>query len=284
VRVREILARHRDRLTLAVLVVVCLVSLGVSTDSMSLRPKEVGQSVVAVFQQAGAAIGRFFAGTVTSIRELSELRRQHDELLADVRQYEGITDDIALLRAENQRLREALEFEQRLPYENIPARVVGKEPGSFFSGLTINKGRVAGIRRYMPVIANQNGIQGLVGRIEEVGLTTSVVMPIFDLNSYVAARLSRSRHEGLVAGEGAATASGGQLTMLYVAKSARAEISVDDVVITSGMQSIFPEGIRIGTVQSIQGRPYETSLHIALNPSVDFSRLEYVFVLAEVTE
>jgi len=283
VRIRENLSKHRNGLTLAVLVAVCLVSLGVSTESMNVRPKEVGQSFVAVFQQAGAAVGRFFADTVTSIRELSALRAQYDELIAEVREYEAVADDIALLKAENERLREALDFEERLRGESVPSRVIGKEPGSFFSGLTINKGRAAGVERYMPAIANEGGVQGLVGRVEEVGLTASVVMPIFDRDSYVAARLLRSRHEGLVSGEGMA-ASAGRLTMLYVPSSARAEISVGDVVITSGMRSIFPEGIRIGTVESIQGRPYETSLHIALEPLVDFSRLEYVFVLGEEAE
>lgn len=282
-RIRENLSKHRNGLTLAVLVAVCLVSLGVSTESMNVRPKEVGQSFVAVFQQAGAAVGRFFADTVTSIRELSALRAQYDELIAEVREYEAVADDIALLKAENERLREALDFEERLRGESVPSRVIGKEPGSFFSGLTINKGRAAGVERYMPAIANEGGVQGLVGRVEEVGLTASVVMPIFDRDSYVAARLLRSRHEGLVSGEGMA-ASAGRLTMLYVPSSARAEISVGDVVITSGMRSIFPEGIRIGTVESIQGRPYETSLHIALEPLVDFSRLEYVFVLGEEAE
>jgi rod shape-determining protein MreC len=283
VRIRDNLSKHRNGLTLAVLVAVCLVSLGVSTESMNVRPKEVGQSFVAVFQQAGAAVGRFFADTVTSIRELSALRAQYDELIAEVREYEAVADDIALLKAENERLREALDFEERLRGESVPSRVIGKEPGSFFSGLTINKGRAAGVERYMPAIANEGGVQGLVGRVEEVGLTASVVMPIFDRDSYVAARLLRSRHEGLVSGEGMA-ASAGRLTMLYVPSSARAEISVGDVVITSGMRSIFPEGIRIGTVESIQGRPYETSLHIALEPLVDFSRLEYVFVLGEEAE
>jgi rod shape-determining protein MreC len=264
-----------------VLVVLCLVSLGISTESMSLRPKEVGQSFVAVLQQSASAIGRFFAGTINSIRELSDLREQYDGLLDQMRQYETIADDIELLQAENARLREALGFEKSIPYVSLPARVIAKEPGSFFAGLTINKGRAAGVRRYMPVVASQDGEQGLVGRVEEVGLTTSVVMPIFDRDSFVAARLLRSRHEGLVAGEGL---SDGLLTMLYVAKSARSEISVDDVVITSGMRSLFPEGLRIGTVEAILGRPYETSLNIEIDPAVDFSRLEYVFILAEASE
>lgn len=280
-RVRELVAKHREGLTLVVLVVVSLVSLSISTDSMSLRPKEVGQSVVGVFQQGAAAVGRFFSGTVTSIRELSALRRDYDELLEQVREYETIADDITLLRTENERLRQVLGFEQDLAFDSIPARVVAKEPGSFFSGITINKGRLAGIQRHMPVIAHDGGVEGLVGRVEEVGATTSVVMPVFHTDSFVAARMLRSRHEGLVAGNGFGT---GLLTMLYVAKSARTEISVDDVVITSGMQSIFPEGIRIGTVESIQGRPYETSLNIAVEPAVDYSRLEYVFVLSEEQE
>ncbi len=277
-RVSESFARHRNGLTLALLVVISLVSLGVSTDAMSLRPKEVGQSFVAIFQQGASAVGRFFAGTVTSIRELSQLREQYDELIGQVREYETIADDIALLRSENARLRAALNFEQSLPYATLPARVIAKEPGSFFDGLTINQGRAAGVRRYMPVIASQEGTQGLVGRVEEVGLSTSVVMPVFDHDSFVAARLLRSRHEGLVAGEGS---SEGMLTMLYVSKSARDELSVGDMVITSGMRSIFPEGLLIGTVEAILGRPYETSLNMEIDPTVDFSRLEYVFVLTE---
>lgn len=277
-RIRELLSRHKEGLTLVVLIVVSLVSLGVSSDSMNMRPKEVGQSVVALFQQGASGLGRFFSDTVTSIRELSALREQYDVLLEQVREYENIADDIELLRAENERLREALGFDRSIELESIPARVIAKEPGSFFSGLTINKGRSAGIERYMPVVANQEGDQGLVGRVEEVGLTTSVVMPVFDVDSFLAARLRRARHEGLVAGQGAASDT---LSMRYVPKSARSDISVDDVVITSGMRSMFPEGLRIGTVTSIQGRPYETSLTIEIEPAVEFSRLEYVFVLAK---
>lgn len=277
-RVREVVGRHRNGITLAVLVVVCLVSLGVSTDSLSVRPNEIGQSVFAVFQQGASAVGRFFSSTITSIRELAALRRDYDELLLQIREYETVTSDVEALRAENNRLREALGFQETIPYQSLPARVIAKEPGSFFSGFTINRGRTSGIERYMPVVANQDGVQGLVGRVEEVGLTSAVVMPIFDANSFVAARLERSRHEGLVGGDGGPD---GRLTMRYVPKSARAQISVDDAVISSGMRSIYPEGIRIGTVSVIQGRPYETSLNLQLEPVVDFSRLEYVFVLAE---
>ncbi len=275
-RLGESFTRHRTSITLVVIVIACLVSLGISTDSMALRPKEVGQSVIGLFQQAVSGIGGFFSRTVTSVGELRDLRAQYDGVVDQLREHEQVAGDVATLRDENARLRDVLGFTEFIRIENIPARVIAKEPGSFFSGLTINRGRTSGIRRDMPVIANQNGVQGLVGRVSDVGLSSSVVMPIFDPQSCVAARLQRSRPEGLVGGKGMAT---NLLSMRYVAESARSQISTGDLVITSGMRSIYPEGIHIGSVDAIRGEAYETSLQIEILPVVDFGRLEYVFVL-----
>ena len=275
-RIRESLARHKTIITLIVIVVACFVSLAITTESARLKPKEVGQSFVGVFQQAASAIGTFFARTVVSVRELRDLRAEYNSVVEQLREYERTAGDVAALEAENRRLREVLDFGETLGTRNIPARVIAKEPGSFFRGVTINKGRTSGVRRDYPVIANQGGVQGLVGRVSEVGITTAVVMPLFDAQSYVAARLARSRYEGLVNGEGLGTEL---LTMRYVDKTARSQVSAGDMVITSGMQSIFPEGIAIGTVEAIQGRAYETSLQIELRPIVDFGKLEYVFVM-----
>ncbi len=277
-RIRETLQRYRNGIVLAVLVIASIVSLGVNTDSFRLRPQQIGQSTIALFQQATSAVGGFVAGTFTSIRELADLREQYDALLERVQEYETLTQNFDAVQEENARLREALAFGQSSEYGSIPAEIIAKEPGSFFEGFTINKGSVSGVVRNLPVIAGQDGVAGLVGRVAEVGLTTSVVMPVFDADSFVAGRLARSRHEGLVSGD---TVSSGLLTMLYVDKAAREDISVGDIVISSGMRSIFPEGIQIGSVDSIQGRPYETSLTILVQPSVDFSVLEYVFVVTE---
>lgn len=204
------------------------------------------------------------------------MRSEYDELVEQLRSTERVAGDIETLERENTRLRNALGFSGALEHQNIPARVIAKEPGSFFAGLTINRGQAAGIARNMPVVANENGGTVLVGRVIEVGAATSVVMPVFDSRSYVASRFERSRHEGLVRGLGMST---NLLEMNYVSESARPQIVSGDVVVTSGMRSIYPEGIQIGTVAAIRGESYETSLRIDLEPIVDFSRLEYVFVL-----
>jgi rod shape-determining protein MreC len=272
---REFLSRHKDGLVLLLIVTTSIISIGISTNSVQFRPKELGRSLFGVLQQSVAAVGDFFSNTVTSVGELSELRRQYNSLAEQMREAEATSDQIAMLQQENAQLRAALDFARASEFSNIPARIIGREPGSFFTSITINKGSRHGVGRNMPVVAIQDGTRGLVGRVIEVGLTTSTVMPLVDADSFVAARLTRSRHEGLVAGQG----QDGLLLMNYVPKSARAAIGVGDIVITSGMESLFPEGIRIGTVEAIEGRSYETSLELQLSPAIDYSRTEYVFVV-----
>ena len=74
------------------------------------------------------------------------------------------------------------------------------------------------------------------------------------------------------------------LIMNYVKKTALTQINIDDRVITSGMQSLYPGGISIGIVKSITSREYNTSLEIEVFPTIDFGKLEYVFVLTEEKE
>jgi rod shape-determining protein MreC len=115
-----------------------------------------------------------------------------------------------------------------------------------------------------------------VGKVTEVYAESALVLPILDPAVYVAARLAESRYEGLVNGNGQRA---GNLLMRYVDRQARFSVESSDLVVTSGMRSIYPAGLRIGMVTAIQGRSYESSLEIDLDPIVDFPRLEYVFVL-----
>ena len=70
----------------------------------------------------------------------------------------------------------------------------------------------------------------------------------------------------------------------YVKKRARTEIRYGDLLITSGMSSIYPEGIYIGRVRTIGAKEYESTLALTVEPIIDFSKLEYVFVLRQENE
>jgi rod shape-determining protein MreC len=258
------------------LLLLCLLLMLFSNRNVVLEPKKVGQSFFSVFQLSVHAVTNWFTNTVTSIRELKRLRSELDEARERLMEYERVSRDLAELRRENQELRDQLGFAERLPFRYIAAQVIARDPGNQFSTITVNRGRIHGMREGMPVIAFQGGLQGLVGRVVLVSLGTSIIQPITDPNSYVAARLQSSRFDGLIAGS-----QGGSdtLTMSYVKKLAINEVEYGELVVSSGMGQLFPEGIHIGRVREMTAKGYEASLELEVEPIVDFSRLEYVYII-----
>jgi rod shape-determining protein MreC len=214
------------------------------------------------------------------MRELAELRREHAELLRRVTRYEELERSNVEISQENARLREQLGFAQSLRYRHIPAEISGRDPDNLFSALVINKGTHAGVANNMAVIAWQNGARALVGKVIHAGAFESLVLPLYDANSFIAARFMVSRYEGIVEGQGGAESP---LLMRFIPKRARDEISVGDIVVSSGIGGVYPPGTSIGRVSGVSYREYEISMEAELEPAIDFSRLEYVFVIETAT-
>lgn len=270
-------SRARGRRAVApILLAASLLSLTISTRSLVGLPERVGLSVLGFFQRGFSAVGGFFSDTVASIAELRRLRRDYDELAAKLEKFTQIERGLADLRAENSRLKEQLGLAKALEYERIAARVVAKDPGNLYSSIVIDKGVESGIRKNMPVVALQDGIEGLVGRVVEVGLGTSIVVPLYDQSSFVAGRLVNARHEGLVGGQGSPDEP---LVMRFVKKRAKEEAQFGDLVATTGYESIYPPDIAVGRVRKVRVLEYQTSVEVDLDPVLDFSRIEYVFAV-----
>lgn len=238
-------------------------------------------SVVSVVQRMVDGVGDAFSSTVRSVGELGRLREEYEALLEELDRYQTLEGDIGQLRSENERLRSVLQFSRTVPFRNLPAEVIGREPGNMFASLTINRGSRDGVTVDTPVIAVQEGSQGLVGRVAHVSANSSVVAPLFDANTYVAGRLVDSRYEGLIGGGGAGTS---ELTMRYVDPQARTTAAYGDMVVTSGMSEMYPAGIQVGRVVGINATAWESSLTLTIDPLVDFGRLEYVFLLLREEE
>ena len=156
------------------------------------------------------------------------------------------------------------------------AQIIARDLDNAFTYLTINKGSVNGIRKNMPVIAFQNGNQGLVGKVVQVGTFTSQIMPIYNINNMVSARIQNSRDLGLVNGLGSQDQP---LLMQYIRKSVVDELSYGDIVVTSGENDNYMRDIAIGTISKITTLDYNSSLNIELIPIIDFARLENVVVV-----
>jgi rod shape-determining protein MreC len=268
--------KNKNGVVFTCILVLCLMLMLFTNRNVVLQPKKAGQSFFSLFQLGFHALADWCTDTLTSIRELKRLRSELGEARDRLMEYERVSRDLAELRRENQALREQLGFAQRLPFHYIFAQVIARDPGNQFSTIMVNRGSIHGMREGMPVIAFQGGLQGLVGRVVLVSLSSSIVQPITDPNSYVAARLQSSRFDGLVAG---AQGGAGTLTMSYVKKLAVNEVQYGELVVTSGMGQLFPEGIHVGRVREMTARGYEASLELEVEPIVDFSRLEFVYII-----
>lgn len=236
----------------------------------------MGLSMYSGLRQSIHTLRSFITGTVLSIRELAALKEQYDELAERITRYEQLERSAADIRQENNRLRDQLGFSQTLSYRYIAAEIIGRDPDNLFSALVLNRGKKNGVTSNMPVIAYQNGVETLVGKVVRSAQIESLVMPLYDSNSYISARLAESRIEGIVEGQGSPDAP---LLLRFVRRRSRGEISIGEPIVTSGLGGVYPPGIILGRVSRVLYQDNDTSIEIEVDSSADFSRLEYVFVI-----
>lgn len=250
--------------------------LAFSSGGFVLNFKQIGFSVFSSLDKGVHFVSGGIKNTFNAVSELRKLKKDYNDLLIKLENYEEMQRSNADIRKENARLKEQLDFSISLDEKNIPAQIIARDLDNAFTYLTINKGSVNGIKKNMPVVAFQNGNQGLVGKVVQVGTFTSQIMPIYNINNIVSARIQNSRDLGLVNGLGSQDQP---LLMQYIRKSVVDELSYGDIVVTSGENDNYMRDIAIGTISKITTLDYNSSLNIELIPIIDFARLENVVVV-----
>jgi rod shape-determining protein MreC len=183
-----------------------------------------------------------------------------------------LSDEVNRLREsrlENIRLRQMLGLKEHPAFPYISARVVGAQVQAGRNTLTIDAGERNGVRMAMPVVTDQ----GLAGKVIATSSGFSVVQLLLHKDVRVSARVQRSRVNGIIRWN-----AGRMLQLMHVPKTL--DVRTGDMIITSEFSSIFPSGIRIGVVSATRQIPGELFQVIDVSPSVDFDRLEEVFVAA----
>ncbi len=241
-----------------------------------LNLKKIGFSAFSTVQKGIFFVVDGISDTFNSIKELKKLKKDYNELVLKLENYEKMQRSNADIRKENERLKEQLDFSISMDEQNFPAQIIARDFDNIYSYFTIDKGSVNGIRKNMPVVAFQNGNQGLVGKVVQVGTFTSQVMPIYNMDYIVSARIQNSRDLGLVNGNGS---QDNPLLMQYIRKKVADELSYGDIVVTSGENDNYLKDIPIGTISKIISLDYNSLLNIELTPIIDFSRLENVIVV-----
>ncbi|MDD6720740.1 MAG: rod shape-determining protein MreC [Clostridiales bacterium] len=231
-------------------------------------------SVIQPVQSFAAKASNGIISFVQKVFKTSDADKELEQLQVRMAQLEQAADENAKLKAENERLKKLLNYVETLEnYEYVTAVVTGNSQGVWFETFTINAGRNKGIEKDMPVVC----AEGLVGRVIEVGANWSKATAIIDPSSEVSVMVERTRDIGVVRGSFSAT-SDNQLELYFLPSGF--DLVPGDKIVTSGMSSIFPKTITVGTVSEVTRRSAEGSQSNAIiEPAVDFGHLEEVLVL-----
>ena len=276
-RIKQFILSHKNGSCASALLIISMILIVMTSggDSIGFSLKTISSGTLNALQSGVAVSVSFVTDTVNSINELRKLQDEYQKLQLQLTNYQSIERDLIELRRENSRLRELLNFSESIQQVHLAAKVIARDPSNIFSTLIINRGSAHGVVPNSAVITYQDGIQGLVGKVVEVDRHTSKIIPIIDPASYVAVRTQQSRHEGLAQGLGRG------IFIQYMERNAKETLSTGDLIITSGLRSLYPAGIYVGRVVTVAAPDWLPSLEIEAEPIVDFTRIEYVFVLGK---
>ncbi len=223
-----------------------------------------------------------FGGMEDSFKTVEELqtevRRLHDENIM-------LSAERTVLRAlaeENARLKEMLGFQDGSNYRLLAARVIQRDPSSWWNTVIINRGwrDDPELDRDQPVV----GPRGVVGKTGEVSAYTTRIILLVDENCKISAVTEVSRSRGIVQG-GTAINSGRPFCRLNFV-SRESEITVGERVFTTGLGGTFPANLLIGIVQEAPplsaDRNFGLYREAVVQPLVDLNNLEEVFIILGV--
>jgi rod shape-determining protein MreC len=234
--------------------------------------RDLSQALVTPLQRGLTTMTRPVGDLLGSIADLASLRQDNRRLEAEADQLRTEIDQARDLAEENAELRATLELDESwVTQERVAAQVIADAPGNYRWAVVIDKGRAHGIKPDMAVI----NPDGLVGKIIQSDAHQATVLLLIDPNAGAAAKTG-SGSAGLISGNG-----GDQgLTFEFVAKDEQVEPGTR--VVTSNYNGgIFPPGIPIGLVSTVDGDVRAAEFDITVDASVDFGELSVLEVLLE---
>lgn len=245
---------------------IVLISAQVTTDRGVPMLEAVTFGVFAEVQRGASSV---IGGVRTSWGDylaLQSVRTENERLQQEIGQLHVTLQQERALAQQSRTLEALLELRSQAPLTTAAAAVIASSASPDFRTLTIDKGSEDGLRPDMAVIAPA----GVVGRVITPSSRAAKVQLLIDRNAAAGALVERSRAQGVVEG------TGGDLRLNYV--SGTADIIVGDVVVTSGIDGIYPKGFVIGQIESIE-RAGGGFGAIVVRPSVAFASLESLLVV-----
>lgn len=174
---------------------------------------------------------------------------------------------------QNQSLRKMLELPELTDDRLIATDVIGKTTTELRNYATINRGTEDGVKEGMACVTDA----GLVGLIIGASPHYAVVQLLLNRDTRVSAKVYRSAVDGIIQWEGET-----QLSLKNVPKTF--DVQVGDLVVTSNYSMKFPSNVVIGKISDVRDEPNSLFQRVLVEPSVNFSNLDQLYVIDHVPD
>ncbi|MCH7818812.1 MAG: rod shape-determining protein MreC [Candidatus Marinimicrobia bacterium] len=214
---------------------------------------------------------RFIQKPIFTISDLMKVRKENKIIRRKNIELSVMVSNLREARIENERLRNLLSFsESKKVYEFVSSEVIGYNMGSFSNSIILDAGLEKGISKNTPVVNSD----GVVGKVIDAGEKSSVVQLLDDQNFRIAVTINPGGANGILHG------NRGLSDLKEVPKGLM--VTVGDTVVTSGYSDIYPIGLMVGIVRSVDERPEYFFKDIKVKPFVTMAKLKEVLLLLDL--
>lgn len=274
---------------IAIIILVGLIGFSTRDRSSQTLPEQIISDTVGFVQNIFSKPAQFTSTVVTNIKDLKNTYEENQVLKSKVDDYKGLQFRYQELEKQYDDLKATNDsFNQytSMDYDPIPADVIVRSPEGWFDQLTIDKGSDDGIETNMAVMT----ASGMIGKIEDVSRSTSSVQLLsgFNETNRISAQISGGKNEdgeeqdtifGLI--EGYDEKDG---MLLFTGVKPELEVKKGSTVLSSGLGGVFPEGLPIGEVDSVELDQYGLSQTVHVKPTADLYDIEKVIVVDAASE
>lgn len=212
----------------------------------------------------------FFGGVWNSYISLVNVHEENEELRAENGRLKLDNSLLVEKVSEYERLKKLLNFREFSKLDSIACNVIGRNITGYLKYIIIDRGSRDGVKRKDPVIS----YSGLVGMVSEVYADTAKVEVVLNPGSNVSVMNSRTRTVGIVRGDGR-----GKMAVDFYDRLD--DVKPEDILITSGLGGVYPKGIIVGQVDTVEDAVMGLFKNLTLTSNVDFYKLENVLVVGK---
>ena len=230
--------------------------------------------MLAPFSEGFGSIGLAIKGYKQYFGAVDELKAENEALKNEANELKDLIYDAEAMKKENEFYKNFLGIKEEHPdYIFLDASIINREAGNYVSVFSLNKGTKDGIEKNMPIIS-ENG--GVVGYISEAGINWAKASSIIDTSSSVGVYIERTGEAGVLSGEFSLKKEG-LCRINYL--SGDSDVAVGDRVMTSGLGSIYPSEILVGTVERVEFDDNLRTKYAIVRPFADLTEPERVMII-----